>query len=116
MENIFELIFLIEVPSILELLNKIGHIPLPYLKERMSYLIGRHYQTVFASTPGEIAAPTAHFYILNKVVIQLKAKDKSAYITLHVRYGTFQPIRSRFEDHRIHNEHVLRCQKQFVNK
>ncbi|WP_342147116.1 tRNA preQ1(34) S-adenosylmethionine ribosyltransferase-isomerase QueA [Rickettsiella endosymbiont of Aleochara curtula] len=108
-ENIFELIFLVEVPSILELLNKIGHIPLPPYIQRADELFDwERYQTVFASAPGAIAAPTAGLHFDEDLLAQLKAKGVNiAYITLHVGAGTFQPIRSiRFEDHRMHNEHV----------
>lgn len=108
-ENIFELIFLIEVPSILELLNKIGHIPLPPYIQRADELFDwERYQTVFASAPGAIAAPTAGLHFDEDLLTQLMIKGINiAYITLHVGSGTFQPIRSiRFEDHRMHSEHV----------
>ncbi|WP_342220388.1 tRNA preQ1(34) S-adenosylmethionine ribosyltransferase-isomerase QueA [Rickettsiella endosymbiont of Miltochrista miniata] len=108
-ENIFELIFLVEVPSVLELLNKIGHIPLPPYIQRADELFDwERYQTVFASTPGAIAAPTAGLHFDEDLLAQLKAKGVNiAYITLHVGAGTFQPIRSaRLEDHHMHNEHV----------
>jgi S-adenosylmethionine:tRNA ribosyltransferase-isomerase len=108
--NIFELVFLIEPnTSILELLNKIGHIPLPPYIQRADELFDwERYQTVFASSPGAIAAPTAGLHFDEDLLMQLKAKGVNiAYITLHVGSGTFQPIRSaRLEDHRMHNEHV----------
>lgn len=109
-ENIFELVFLIEPnTSILELLNKIGHIPLPPYIQRADELFDwERYQTVFASSPGAIAAPTAGLHFDEDLLTQLKAKGVNiAYITLHVGSGTFQPIRSaRLEDYRMHNEHV----------
>lgn len=109
-ENIFELVFLIEPnTSILELLNKIGHIPLPPYIQRADELFDwERYQTVFASSPGAIAAPTAGLHFDEDLLTQLKAKGVNiAYITLHVGAGTFQPIRSaRLEDHRMHNEHA----------
>ena len=109
-ENIFELVFLIEPnTSILELLNKIGHIPLPPYIQRADELFDwERYQTVFASSPGAIAAPTAGLHFDEDLLTQLKANGVNiAYITLHVGSGTFQPIRSaRLEDHRMHNEHV----------
>ncbi|WP_342228336.1 tRNA preQ1(34) S-adenosylmethionine ribosyltransferase-isomerase QueA [Rickettsiella endosymbiont of Rhagonycha lignosa] len=109
-ENIFELVFLIEPnTSILELLNKIGHIPLPPYIQRADELFDwERYQTVFASSPGAIAAPTAGLHFDEDLLTQLKDKGVNiAYITLHVGSGTFQPIRcARLEDHRMHNEHV----------
>ena len=109
-ENIFELIFLIEPnTTILELLNKIGHIPLPPYIQRADELFDwERYQTVFASLPGAIAAPTAGLHFDEDLLAQLKAKGVNfAYITLHVGSGTFQPIRSTcLEDHHMHTEHV----------
>jgi S-adenosylmethionine:tRNA ribosyltransferase-isomerase len=109
-DHIFELIFLIEpTTSILELLNKIGHIPLPPYIQRADELFDwERYQTVFASSPGAIAAPTAGLHFDEELMTQLKAKDVNiGYVTLHVGSGTFQPIRSaRLEDHRMHNEQV----------
>jgi len=122
-EKLFELIFLVEVPSILELLNKIGHIPLPPYIQRADELFDwERYQTVFASAPGAIAAPTAGLHFDQDLLDQLKAKGVNfSYITLHVGSGTFQPIRSaRFEDHRMHTEHVTVseavCEQIFLTK
>lgn len=109
-ENIFELIFLIQPnTSVLELLNQIGHIPLPPYIQRADELFDwERYQTVFASTPGAIAAPTAGLHFDENLLTQLKAKGVNiAFITLHVGAGTFLPIRSaRLEDHRMHNEYA----------
>lgn len=109
-EAIFELVFLIEpTHSILELLNQIGHIPLPPYIQRADELFDwERYQTVFASAPGAIAAPTAGLHFDENLLTQLKAKGVNiAFITLHVGAGTFQPIRSaRLEDHLMHNEYV----------
>ncbi|MFZ0219505.1 MAG: tRNA preQ1(34) S-adenosylmethionine ribosyltransferase-isomerase QueA [Candidatus Aquirickettsiella sp.] len=109
-ENIFELVFLIEPStSILELLNQIGHIPLPPYIQRADELFDwERYQTVFASAPGAIAAPTAGLHFDEDLLTELQDKGVNiAYITLHVGSGTFQPIRSvRLEDHSMHNEHV----------
>lgn len=109
-ENIFELVFLVETNnSILELLNHIGHIPLPPYIQRADELFDwKRYQTVFASMPGAIAAPTAGLHFDENLLTQLKAKGVNiAFITLHVGAGTFQPIRSDcLEDHRMHNEYV----------
>ncbi|OIZ99905.1 tRNA preQ1(34) S-adenosylmethionine ribosyltransferase-isomerase QueA [Rickettsiella grylli] len=109
-ETMYELVFLIEPNlSILELLNQIGHIPLPpYIQRADELFDGERYQTVFASVPGAIAAPTAGLHFDEDLVTELKTKGVHiAYITLHVGSGTFQPIRSdRLEDHRMHHEYV----------
>lgn len=110
LDHLFELIFLIEPnTSILELLNKIGHIPLPPYIQRADELFDwERYQTVFACSPGAIAAPTAGLHFDEELLTQLKAKGVNiGYVTLHVGSGTFLPIRSaRLEDHRMHNEQV----------
>lgn len=109
-DHLFELVFLIEPNySILELLNKIGHIPLPPYIQRADELFDwERYQTVFACSPGAIAAPTAGLHFDEELLTQLKVKGVNiAYITLHVGSGTFQPIRSAcLEDHRMHHEQV----------
>ena len=64
------------------------------------------YQTVFAQTRGSIAAPTAGLHFTPALLAALAARgvDTTA-ITLHVGYGTFQPVRvDRVEDHRVEAE------------
>ncbi len=109
-ENIFELYFLVEPPSILELLNNIGHIPLPPYVQRPDELFDwERYQTVFASSPGAVAAPTAGLHFDEALLNALKSKGVNiAFITLHVGAGTFQPVRvERFEEHRMHREYLV---------
>lgn len=109
-ENLFKLVFLTELDvSIQELLNQVGHIPLPpYIQRADEHFDSERYQTVFASMPGAIAAPTAGLHFDENLLAQLKAAGVNiAFITLHVGAGTFQPIRSAcLEDHRMHNEYV----------
>lgn len=108
-DNLFELLFLVDVPSILELLNTIGHIPLPpYLQRPDELFDWERYQTVFASSPGAIAAPTAGLHFDENLLTELHAKGVTiAFITLHVGSGTFQPIRTEcLEDHHMHTEYV----------
>lgn len=108
-ENLFELRFLDKVPSILDLLHTIGHIPLPpYLQRAAEALDHARYQTVFARTPGAIAAPTAGLHFDEMLLDQLREKGVNiAFISLHVGSGTFQPIRAeRIEDHRMHAEYL----------
>ncbi len=65
------------------------------------------YQTVFAKSPGSVAAPTASLNFTEE--LQHKLLDKGiqiAYITLHVGLGTFLPIRTdNIEDHKMHSEY-----------
>lgn len=108
-DNLYELFFLVDVPSILELLNTIGHIPLPpYLQRQDELFDWERYQTVFAAVPGAIAAPTAGLHFDENLLAALRSKGVNiAFITLHVGSGTFQPIRvARVEDHRMHKEYL----------
>lgn len=108
-ENLFELALLDKIDSILELVNTIGHMPLPpYLRRADENFDKERYQTVYAQTPGAVAAPTAGLHFDKKLLAQLQDKGVNiAFITLHVGSGTFQPIRSeRLEDHQMHAESV----------
>jgi len=109
-EDLFELDFLDQATPSLDLLNEIGHIPLPpYLRRPEQFLDKRRYQTVFARAPGAVAAPTAGLHFDQALLKQIQAKGVTvAFVTLHVGSGTFQPIRAeRIEDHHMHAERVL---------
>ena len=64
------------------------------------------YQTVFSTTPGAVAAPTAGLHFTRELLSELELKGiETAYLTLHTGLGTFQPVRvERVEDHLIHTE------------
>jgi S-adenosylmethionine:tRNA ribosyltransferase-isomerase len=82
--------------------DAIGHIPLPPYIKRDDRLEDRErYQTVFAQARGSIAAPTAGLHFTPQLVAALADRGiELASITLHVGYGTFQPVRvDRVEDH-----------------
>lgn len=89
-----------------------GRAPLPpYIKRKNNNgLIGQdleRYQTIYARTPGSIAAPTAGLHFTTEVIQLLQAKGiQIAPITLHVGYGTFLPIEvSKVEDHVMEAEY-----------
>ncbi len=108
-ESLFELRFLDKVDSTLALLNTIGHMPLPpYLQRPDENFDKERYQTIFAQTPGAVAAPTAGLHFDEELLAQLRDKGVNiAFITLHVGSGTFQPIRTeKLEDHLMHSETV----------
>ena len=87
--------------------DAIGHVPLPpYIKRDDRPEDRERYQTVFARARGSVAAPTAGLHFSRELVAALEAKGvEVAEITLHVGYGTFQPVRvERVEEHRIEPE------------
>jgi S-adenosylmethionine:tRNA ribosyltransferase-isomerase len=87
--------------------DAIGHVPLPpYIKRDDRPDDRDRYQTVFAQARGSIAAPTAGLHFTPALVAALAAHGvETAAITLHVGYGTFQPIRvERVEEHHMEAE------------
>jgi S-adenosylmethionine:tRNA ribosyltransferase-isomerase len=80
-----------------DLLDQIGQTPLPpYIKREHGAFSQDHerYQTIYASARGAVAAPTAGLHFTDRILNQLKANGvRVAEITLHVGYGTFQPVR-----------------------
>jgi S-adenosylmethionine:tRNA ribosyltransferase-isomerase len=88
-------------------IDAIGHVPLPPYIKRDDVAADRdRYQTMFAQPRGSVAAPTAGLHFTPGLVAALKARGvEIAEITLHVGYGTFQPVRvERVEDHRLDAE------------
>jgi S-adenosylmethionine:tRNA ribosyltransferase-isomerase len=103
------------VQSAAELLERIGWTPLPpYIKRGYSDAADRRiddedrrrYQTVYASRPGAVAAPTAGLHLTEDLLNALRAGGVAiAPVTLHVGLGTFDPIKCRrLEDHPMHAE------------
>jgi S-adenosylmethionine:tRNA ribosyltransferase-isomerase len=87
--------------------DAIGHVPLPpYIKRDDRDADRDRYQTVFAQARGSIAAPTAGLHFSPSLLAALEARGiETTAITLHVGYGTFQPVRvDRVEDHRLESE------------
>ena len=93
-----------------DLLEKIGHVPLPpYIKRKDVKEDMERYQTVYAKEAGSAAAPTAGLHFTNELLIKLKENGiESAFVTLHVGLGTFLPVRSEnIEDHKMHEEQFI---------
>jgi S-adenosylmethionine:tRNA ribosyltransferase-isomerase len=91
----------------LELLAQHGHVPLPpYITHADGEDDVRRYQTVFASEPGAVAAPTAALHFDEAVLAHLAARGvRTAEVTLHVGAGTFQPVRTdNIAEHKMHSE------------
>ena len=94
--------------NILDLLDKIGHIPLPpYITRADDASDLTRYQTVFAKESGAVAAPTAGLHFDLAMLDKVKAKNiATAFVTLHVGSGTFQPVRvENLAEHLMHKEY-----------
>ena len=92
-----------------EIMESIGHMPLPpYISREDTMDDFSRYQTVYADNPGAVAAPTAGLHFDLALLDKLKDKGvDSAFVTLHVGAGTFQPVRSeQIEDHEMHFEYL----------
>jgi S-adenosylmethionine:tRNA ribosyltransferase-isomerase len=88
-------------------LEAIGHVPLPpYIHRDDAPNDRRSYQTVYAELEGAIAAPTAGLHFTRELLDKLNCKGvKVVYLTLHVGYGTFVPVRVQdIREHRMHAE------------
>jgi S-adenosylmethionine:tRNA ribosyltransferase-isomerase len=93
--------------SLDDAIDAIGHVPLPpYVKRPDTEQDRLRYQTVYAARRGSVAAPTAGLHFSEDLLAALQARGvETVFITLHVGYGTFQPIRvERVEDHRVEPE------------
>jgi S-adenosylmethionine:tRNA ribosyltransferase-isomerase len=88
-------------------LEEVGRIPLPpYIRRDDTPLDRVRYQTVFASTPGAVAAPTAGLHFTGDILERLRQRGVEVRtLTLHVGLGTFLPVRSEnLLQHRMHGE------------
>jgi S-adenosylmethionine:tRNA ribosyltransferase-isomerase len=88
-------------------LESAGHVPLPpYIKREDTAADRDRYQTIFARDPKSAAAPTAGLHFTPELMRRLAERGvETATVTLHVGYGTFQPVDTEeVEDHRLHEE------------
>ncbi|MBQ0798135.1 MAG: tRNA preQ1(34) S-adenosylmethionine ribosyltransferase-isomerase QueA [Porticoccaceae bacterium] len=94
-------------PSLLEILEAVGHVPLPpYIERSDAESDKERYQTVYANTPGAVAAPTAGLHFDEAMLTRLRDKGVNiGFVTLHVGAGTFQPVRvENIIEHHMHSE------------
>ncbi|MEI6744461.1 MAG: tRNA preQ1(34) S-adenosylmethionine ribosyltransferase-isomerase QueA [Methylococcaceae bacterium] len=104
--DLFQLRFDDEKP-LLEILAEIGHIPLPpYIERADNENDFTRYQTVFGKNLGAVAAPTAGLHFDETMLEKINAKGiQTAFVTLHVGSGTFQPVRvENLSEHIMHKE------------
>ncbi|CAG9214638.1 tRNA preQ1(34) S-adenosylmethionine ribosyltransferase-isomerase QueA [Burkholderia vietnamiensis] len=91
----------------LTLIEQHGRLPLPpYIEHAADATDETRYQTVYASNPGAVAAPTAGLHFDQPLLEKLDAMGvERATLTLHVGAGTFQPVRvENIAEHRMHSE------------
>jgi S-adenosylmethionine:tRNA ribosyltransferase-isomerase len=107
--------------KVLEMLDAIGHMPLPpYITRDDEASDQERYQTVYAKIAGSVAAPTAGLHFDDVVLKTLEQRGvKVAQVTLHVGAGTFRPVRcENIVDHNMHSENYTLSQElcDAVNK
>jgi S-adenosylmethionine:tRNA ribosyltransferase-isomerase len=92
------------------LMEKVGRVPLPpYIRRPEPDNDDRNrYQTVYAREPGAVAAPTAGLHFTDELLAALASRGiERASVTLHVGYGTFEPVRATdLAQHRVEPERV----------
>jgi S-adenosylmethionine:tRNA ribosyltransferase-isomerase len=104
----FQLQFAPEI-DLMALFERIGQMPLPpYIKRAEDITDRERYQTVYAERLGAVAAPTAGLHFDQSMLELIKANEvETAYVTLHVGAGTFQPVRvQQIADHQMHAEYL----------
>src|SRR5262249_32103612 len=90
--------------------DAIGHVPLPpYIRRPDEAADRERYQTIFARARGSVAAPTAGLHLDEPLLAAFAAHGVDVVeITLHVGYGTFQPVRvERVEEHGLEPERFV---------
>jgi len=96
-------------PALADILNEIGHMPLPpYIERPDERADHERYQTVFATREGAVAAPTAGLHFSEALLARIDEMGvRRATVTLHVGAGTFQPVRvDDIEEHPMHAEFI----------
>ncbi|CAA0123377.1 S-adenosylmethionine:tRNA ribosyltransferase-isomerase [Halioglobus japonicus] len=94
--------------TLADILQDIGHMPLPpYIERGDETEDEERYQTVYAKREGAVAAPTAGLHFTEALLAQIDARGiRRATVTLHVGAGTFQPVRAdEIENHLMHKEY-----------
>src|SRR5690625_2373827 len=104
---------------LLEVLEKLGEMPLPpYIRAELKDQ--ERYQTVYAKENGSAAAPTAGLHFTSELLEEIKKSGVHiAYVTLHVGLGTFRPVTTKeVEDHHMHAEyyHVSEENAAIINE
>ena len=111
--RIFELIY---EGIFLEVLEKLGNVPLPpYIKEKLDN--PERYNTVYAKIEGSAAAPTAGLHFTDEIFNKLNDMGVEIIdVTLHVGLGTFRPVsEENVLNHKMHSEFYI-MEQEAANK
>ena len=95
--------------TVLELTQQVGHMPLPpYIQREDDSGDMERYQTVYAKKTGAVAAPTAGLHFTDELIQEITDHGvDTAFVTLHVGAGTFQPVRvDDIKEHQMHSEYL----------
>ncbi len=108
-QGMFYLIETLTHETLPQLMNRVGHMPLPpYINREANSQDDERYQTVYADDKqaGAVAAPTAGLHFDEELLDALEEKGiRTAFVTLHVGAGTFQPVKAEnLADHHMHKE------------
>lgn len=98
-----------ETGTVSQMMRLFGHMPLPPYIERADTVEDRErYQTVYAKREGAVAAPTAGLHFDEALLSRLSMMGvQTAFVTLHVGAGTFQPVRvDDIAQHKMHSEWI----------
>lgn len=101
-----------------EILNILGHIPIPpYLNREDEESDIIRYQTIYSRIEGSVAAPTAGLHFTPALLNTIhKEGIDTAEVTLHVSAGTFKPVKSeKISGHEMHIEHFI-VDRETINK
>jgi S-adenosylmethionine:tRNA ribosyltransferase-isomerase len=94
----------------LDRLDEIGEMPLPPYIERPEGATAddrTDYQTIYAASPGAVAAPTAGLHFTRELLDEIAGRGiETRFVTLHVGLGTFRPVTADLvSDHTMHSEY-----------
>ncbi len=107
--DLFQLQLMASSAAVFDVLEQYGHIPLPpYVERADEQADQQRYQTVYAREKGAVAAPTAGLHFDERLLEKIRSMGvDTAWVTLHVGAGTFQPVRvENISDHKMHSEYV----------
>ncbi|PKO56685.1 MAG: tRNA preQ1(34) S-adenosylmethionine ribosyltransferase-isomerase QueA [Betaproteobacteria bacterium HGW-Betaproteobacteria-21] len=99
-----------DTEDLVVLLERHGKLPLPpYIQRAAGDADESRYQTVYARSPGSVAAPTAGLHFDDALIARIRERGANcAWLTLHVGAGTFQPVRvDDLGEHRMHRERYV---------